>query len=396
MQKISPLIATMRHERDRAKISERLVAIAEARVDIVAPQASVRVNAVANTARLFTTTPVITASGVHPAGKIEAALNRTSFADFANRLGIPLQYLDRIIGAGHGDLASININTLTRRDDRKAFYRFLNVEDEWLLRAVVSDTYRPIDNLDLLVAVAQGMSNADQSLDDAEVEVDWTMDRFRMRVAIPSVAVVAPDLFGDYRMPFTMDQTRDMHAPPSPGEVPPVLWAGFEFSNSETGGGAVVVAPRAMVLRCRNGLTETRDVLRKIHAGERLEEGMIAWSEETRRLSLELLTSEIADAVKTFADVDYLHRIVERMRRAKGVEVERPTESVQVLGTALGFTETQTRNVLDCFMRGGDSTVLGLGQAVTAAAQLAENTDTQADMEAAFWQIVDSPEVYAR
>jgi hypothetical protein len=83
------------------------------------------------------------------------------------------------------------------------------------------------------------------------------------------------------------------------------------------------------------------------------------------------------------------------MRAAKGIEVASPAAAMLVVQERLGFTENETRDVLDCFMRGGDTTVLGLGQAVTAAAQLAADGDRQAEMEDAFWQIVNAPRVFA-
>ena len=51
--------------------------------------------------------------------------------------------------------------------------------------------------------------------------------------------------------------------------------------------------------------------------------------------------------------------------------------------------------MFELFAAGGDRSVLGLGQAVTAAAQLAVDGDRQSEMETMFWQIVDAPRALA-
>jgi hypothetical protein len=51
--------------------------------------------------------------------------------------------------------------------------------------------------------------------------------------------------------------------------------------------------------------------------------------------------------------------------------------------------------VFDCFARGGDSTLLGVANAVTAAAQLVETSDRQTELEAAFWTVVGAPQAFA-
>jgi hypothetical protein len=59
------------------------------------------------------------------------------------------------------------------------------------------------------------------------------------------------------------------------------------------------------------------------------------------------------------------------------------------------MTEAETEMALTAFMRSGDSTVLGIGQAVTAVAQVAEDSDRQNELENSFWQIVGKPAAYA-
>ena len=57
-----------------------------------------------------------------------------------------------------------------------------------------------------------------------------------------------------------------------------------------------------MVQVCRNGLTITRDAMRAVHLGERLDEGVVTWSGNTQDKTLALITAKTTDAVTTFLD----------------------------------------------------------------------------------------------
>ena len=53
------------------------------------------------------------------------------------------------------------------------------------------------------------------------------------------------------------------------------MFAGFVFSNSEVGAGALTLAPQLIVQVCDNGLTINRDIRREIHRGGQLADGLI-------------------------------------------------------------------------------------------------------------------------
>ena len=113
-----------------------------------------------------------------------------------------------------------------------------------------------------------------------------------VRVVCEQVAVLAPALLADYRSPFTG----------AAGADNPAVFAGFVISNSETGCGAFTLTPRLVVQVCRNGLTITKDAIRAVHLGERLDEGVVTWSGNTLDKTLALITARTADAVATFLD----------------------------------------------------------------------------------------------
>ena len=111
-----------------------------------------------------------------------------------------------------------------------------------------------------------------------------------VRVVCEQVRALAPALLAGYRSPFTG----------AAGADNPVVFSGFMLTNSETGCGAFTLVPRLVVQVCRNGMTITRDAMRAVHLGERLDEGIVTWSGNTRDKTLALITAKTTDAVGTF------------------------------------------------------------------------------------------------
>ena len=130
-----------------------------------------------------------------------------------------------------------------------------------------------------------------------------------VRVVCEQVRVLAPALLAGYRSPFTGASGADN----------PVVFAGFVITNSETGCGAFTLTPRLVVQVCRNGMTITRDAMRAVHLGERLDEGVVTWSGNTQDKTLALITAKTTDAVATFLDPRYV-----RTRRPGDREGRRP------------------------------------------------------------------------
>ena len=343
----------------------------------------------------FCREPIITEDGVAP-GAIETTATRRAIRHTAARLNIPLRYLDRLAGGSIDEqaLAAYNVNTLCSIDDRKALYRLLDAEDGTLLRAVLSDRYAAFDNDLALRAMLGGLTTANLGLDDCRVEGDYNDSRLRLRVTVPSVEHNIADLLDGYRMPFSMREDRRPHDPPMPGERPPVLHAGFEIGNDEGGGGSFYVKERAEIGVCRNGLTK-EVTFKKAHVGAALDDGSVEWSDDTRQNVYALIESQVRDVLVQCLTTDRLKAIADEMREAAGVEVESPTNAIEAVTQKFGLTDAERDDVFDCFTRGGSQTVLGVANAVTAAAQLVEDGERQGEMETAFWQIVETPGVYA-
>ena len=293
----------------------------------------------------------------------------------ASKLDIPLRYLRRL-RAEHIPLLDANLNGWLLRDNRKFLVRVLRDESagqdaasHGVVRAVLSDGYRCIDNLDVVLAALAGVRGA--GLGGLIVKADLTQRRMYVRVTSPAIAAQAVDLVRDYRDPLTGRR----------GPEYPLMFAGFVFSNSEVGEGAFNITPRVVLQVCTNGQTVTKDAMRKVHAGARLDEGVVEWSDETHRRNLDLITSQVTDAVRKFMSLSYVESVVSDLCRQAGIEVADPASVVTNVSKRLGFTAEQQADILNAFIRGGDATTGGVMHAVTYVAQQQPSGDVAADME---------------
>lgn len=200
---------------------------------------------------------------------------------------------------------------------------------------------------------------------------DLTERNMYVRINAPEVLAYAPGLMRNYRSPFSGQSGADV----------PGVSAGLTIRNSETGGGAFHIVPRVTFLVCSNGATITKDALRAVHLGGKLDEGKIRWSEETSRKQLELITLKARDAVASFLDADFVARVLRDMEEAAGVPVGQPEKTIKQVSRVLLFNEETQQGILDHFIRGGDTTAGGVFHAMTAYAQVVEDAELAASLE---------------
>jgi hypothetical protein len=340
------------------------------KVDVVAPAAAIR----ATDGRLVIdgTDPVIGDGGVTMTA---GTYTPTEVCDqgLADKLGIPTAYLRRIRLERPG-LYDSNVNGWLDGDPRRFLIRCLQPvtgDGPGAARAFLSDGYKRIDNLDVLLAALDGVRQA-----GAPVEVDGcdlTERKMYIRVVCEQARVLAPALLDGYRSPYTG----------AAGADNPVVFAGFVISNSETGCGAFTLTPRLVVQVCRNGMTITKDAIRAVHLGERLDEGVVSWSGNTLDKTLALITARTTDAVTTFLDPGYVNQALRAISAQAGHQLADPQEAVAVVSQKLRFTDLQQAGIMSHFIKGGDITAGGILHAVTSVAQTLPDADAAHDMEAA-------------
>jgi hypothetical protein len=330
--------------------------------------------------------PVFDASGVTDVNGIY--LPTAVFDEgVSSKLGIPLAYV-RFMRHERPDLYDQNANGLLRGlsrydktagssvqlimpDGRSFLVRAFRGDDggNGIARALLSDRFAIMDNLDALTAALDGIHQA-----GVHVEIDGcdlTDRRMYVRIKAPGVQALAPELLRDYRSPFSGETGADN----------PTVFAGFVLSNSETGDGAFSITPRIIVKVCSNGMTIARDAMKAVHLGGKMDEGVINWSRDTIDKQLALVTARARDAVATFLDKDYMVRVIRDMETKAGKKIE-DVEDVRVVAKKLAFDQEQQDAVFNMFVKGGQFTAGGVMQAVTAAAQSTRDADKAFEMEA--------------
>ena len=336
------------------------------KVDVVASASSVR--AEGGLIVLDRTVPLLGPDGVTMTA---GAYRPTDVCDagIAEKLGIPAAYLRRMRAERPG-LFDANVNGWLAGDPRSFFVRCMRGGDggTGVARAWLSDGYKTIDHLDTLMAVFDGIRAAGHPV--VIDSCDLTERRMYVRVRCEAVQVLAPALLSDYRSPFTGARGADN----------PVVFAGFVVANSETGCGAATVTPRLVAQVCANGMTVTRDAVRAVHLGERMDEG-VRWSGDTQDRQLALVTAKARDAVRAFLSPGYAERIVRDLEKQAGHRVADAAKTVEVISARLRYTEAQQAEILDHFIKGGDLTAGGIMHAVTSAAQVQGDGDAAWDLE---------------
>jgi len=339
------------------------------KIDVIAPAAAIR--AEHGLLVLDDTMPDLTPDGV---AMTSGAYRPTSVCDagVADKLGIPAAYLRRMREQAPA-LYDQNVNGWLERDDRSFTIRCLRPDGPssgrtGVARAFLSDGYKVIDHLDVLVAALDGIRQAGHPVEVEEC--DLTERRMYVKVRSDAVQVMAPLLMAGYRSPFTGASGADN----------PFISGGLVLTNSETGCGACALTPRMVAQVCRNGMTITRDAKRMIHLGERQQAG-VTWAGDTTDKSLALLTAMVRDTVTSILDPAYVQRAVRALEKEAGHPVQNPVEAVKVISTRLRYTDAQQADVLNHFIKGGDLTAGGIMHAITSAAQIQGNADDAWDLE---------------
>lgn len=238
-------------------------------------------------------------------------------------------------------------------------------------RALLSDRFKVIDNLDVLLASLDTIKQLDSG-----VMVDHcalTDRRMYVSFIAPNIVKDSPALLERYRLPKRTPGGHEVFnggRVPSPGDNG--IMAGFVLQNSKTGHGAFSIAPRIMIRVCINGLISTKYALRNVHLGTKLEEGSINWSNETIKKNMELVMSQVTDAVNTFVSEEFLEKLVNGLVEQGNYELKHPVDAVNNVCKAYLISEDRTKNIVDYFVKGADSTAFGVSQALTFFAQEVE------------------------
>jgi hypothetical protein len=307
--------------------------------------------------------------GLRINGHGQFVIRETGHEQIAERLGIPQRFYDRLKGQHAPLLADLATGLFHRAPER----RMIRTLDDGV-RALLSERYRPLDNVDLMEAVLPALMKAGMRIESCEVT--------ERRLYLKAV-------------------TERVQAKITGGHTPmdDILQAGLVVSNSEIGQGSVRVDPMVWRQICSNGAIVADAGFRKYHVGrpqggdEGGEGG--AWeffSDETKRVTDAALWAQVRDVAMAAVSEDRFAKIVERWQAATVRQIEAsPVKAVEVLAARTGLTEPERDGVLAALIRDGDLSQYGLANAVTRYSQDVAEYERATALERLGGQVIELP-----
>lgn len=310
-------------------------------------------------------------------------ITESCHAQISDKLGIPGRYYERMRKEAP-EMLDYNVSEWLNRKPANYFIRsFVNVSTGTALaRAFLSDRFKVIDHIDILLTALEAIRASGKKV--IIENADLTEQKMYIRFLAPDIVHSAPELLKNYKVPNRTNDDSGFG-----------VCSGFILSNSETGHATFTIAPRIMVLACRNGMILHKDKIAERHLGTKMEVGSFDWSETTRQKELELIQSQVKDAVRAYLSDDYLGKVLDEML-LKGTRVlEHPIDAIHNISLSLNFSEERKNELLHYFMQGNTETVFGAIQSITYLAQKVQ-PELRYELETASVDILYNIEHYDR
>jgi hypothetical protein len=298
--------------------------------------------------------------------------------NLSEKLDIPRKYYNKIQSLHSPELIDQNVSYWLRNMKGNVFLRTFINEDKTAgyARAILSDRFNVIDNFDVLLATLEAVKKSGIALKIEDNGCDLTENKMYVRFVAPEIEINAPELLKKYKSPRG-------------GGVGDGIISGFVITNSEVGQGAFSISPRAVVLKCANGMVFKNDAFSKVHLGAKMENfAQIDWSEDTKRKNYELIQAQVADAVTAFTSESFLAKKISELMEYAEEDLKHPIECVKNVSKHLSISEEKEKSILDFFIHGGDFTPMGVSQAITFYAHETKDADESHDLESAAMDIL--------
>ena len=276
----------------------------------------------------------------------EFTLHDNAVGQLADRLGVPSRYLRSLAGGNEQwqrDLATQILNEHSGWTQRcRVLVRAVGTE----VRAVLSDSYRRLDSVQILTAFVdeaanQGAVISDAYMNDTKV---WAETILPHPISVPTA---------------------------NNGEV--IIFIGARFSTSDYGDGAVDMRTFMLNGACLNGMVR-ESVMKQVHLGGRLPDNL-ALSQRTYELDTKTTVSAVRDLTRGLYDNETIMRKAYEIQGASEMVVDLDNE-VKKLTKSGDLLKTEGEEVKQLLMNNnpedgvqGGATLWKLTQAITAHAR---------------------------
>lgn len=289
----------------------------------------------------------------------------TAHRQIGDFLNIPRKYYDRMLQENI-DLLGQNVNSWLQKESGERMVRTIDGK----ARAILSNRYRRIDNLD----IARITLPIIERMPDAIYESCQITDNY-MYIKVVNPRLTAEVVPGDF------------------------VQSGVVISNSETGQGAVSIQPLIYRLVCSNGMTVNEARTRRNHIGRvnSSDENFLLYSQKTLEADDKAFALKIQDTVRAAVDEAQFARVLGKLRESTEKKLntaDLPTV-VKLASSSMGITDAESDGVLQRLIEGTDYTLYGLANAVTRHSQDVENYDRASKLEEIGYHIITmSPELF--
>jgi hypothetical protein len=287
----------------------------------------------------------------------------------------PAKHFSRYWSALACDYPKLALNHANDLLERSPQSRVLVRTLDGRVRAVLSSSYRTLDNFSLAWQVAEVM---EQRPDIELVRSSLSHDRLYMKLIDRSTV---ERVFPEGHQPT--DHVFRGFGPHRDDDGGSTIHPCVTVSNSETGNGGLAVDIGIFVSGCANTCIVDRSIA-KVHIGKRRtgEERLII-SDDTKKLEDQVLWAKVKDAISAAFDSQVFQRLVKRLEGLQAEAVE--DTAVDDVAAKLELSEARRDQLLKVFSRNNENTQFGLFQAVTEVSQEWGKEDQELEARAEAW-----------
>ena len=339
------------------EMAEKLEQQAASKIDYMAPASAIKFSVSPTETR---NTKIVLDRGGRPT--VGMPLTNNAEAQLRDFVGMPASYWKRCRSEAP-ELLSDNVNHWLR--DYEETPRMVRTMDHQC-RAILSDRYRALDNVELFGAVYPILQEKGVQIHSANISEDY----FYLQGFVPSLRKAV--------------------------KVGDEVELGITVKNSEVGKGRLVVNRWVMRLLCTNGM-KGQEILGKTPRGRQdqiIEADYSILRDETRELNDQAFWNTVHDVVDANVSEMALNEEVNKLKEAaeQPIEIEAP-KAVEVITQHCGLSETAGHKILNNLIKGHDVSRWGYVNAVTAVAHDKDLTfDQNIEMQEAGAKVLELPQ----
>jgi hypothetical protein len=297
---------------------------------------------------------------------ITQAFNPTShfIGQLASYTGIGRKYASKLIETNKFDLLAHNVNECLARpfDEAKQGQKRLIRTLDTNARALLSDSFLRFDNDNAWLITRPLLEEAGLEIVSCSVQPNKMYIKAVSKKLEYDVKVGMPVRFG------------------------------ICLTNSEVGLGNIQCFIFYEVLWCTNGATNTQtgSAYKRSHRGAKIENATLEYSQRTINAIAIAEQEKLRDAVTLFTSETFVQSQLQRLQDAANSDkIVNPVDASRVASETLQLTHKESDHVLEHLIRENDYSKWGLSNAVTRAAQDADNYTRASELEAIGDSVID-------